>query len=1607
MISDLNKIYIKGGVKVNQNTMPILCFIDGKAVDNRMYSLVNRELNIYKESTEYITLTYGYNDAKVYNFNVVLDNFGTIIEKYDMNGEWLQGLSPNKLLVFVDGRLLEDYEYELLTQDAASTLIYSVESTPYPSVATVEQTQGDSLSDLTVDVEILEENFSPTHDYIGEFTYKDNSSARVTVGFEHLTDLVVDFAEFNEQIQTAGTYEFIYNGTKWTLDNQEIDNIAEYGISYVGNPIANDKITINIDANAHWEHYREPVNLSLYGISYTGIPLNNDKITLTYTYGDSLGYNDVHVNKSIFETQTRTTGVYSFTYNGENWLISDSSVVVELSDYGITVSKRPNTNDIITITYTAEKNSAIALRFRIPGDDFHSVVIYSCKTNLDIDYFNAPSGTTIPCSYNRDRYLIFKNGYLIPNKDIYVSTGNESIIINHEYTSDDVIKYVVLPNSTQTLNFATERGFLTYGPDDDYFKTLPLDYNYELVFEDNVVNIIDDIRTGFILASDEYNTEFLIVDDNFNKNKIKALGLNNPIARYYRDGEFYLLVPECRKITEYLSDFDKSGKLIPEILEVFQRFLLDEFHDEIQRLRNIRNLSKVDSLHIDKLLKFLGSKIDLKNKSLLQKRAILEELTSFYRILGTKNSYNIFNISDTSIGLENLEQLFTIRNNASPNSKKTITKIITNINQGGLGYKINEQYLLKDQQDGKLTNVKVKVTNTDNYGQITSIAPQVNETIGELDISTGYYDIVSVGDNACFDVKSNGYSYNYTCDPSTDLIGISERLPLGQSMLCQVEGYPGSVTFTKDNMDYNTIRVNLSQKKGTDPIGKWEEDDREYYLKNAKVTRNIDNISCTIHSAIQYSDAYIFDNGTPSDAPYTIKLQPGFYFYEMSGGGGAGGAADSTVGDTADIPSENGYNGEFLSGTFYIAQESVVKIYVGGGAKGSYARGHTPYDSGDPGIGYHSGAKGTPIRVQRKWIWFEKYDTIATGSGGGSSAILINNSLEREARGGNGGNCVSTPVINVDTESQGGKNITYYGGNGGGGSYRGVNNGGAQGGNHSVADNTFTSTGGGNGWVKIKKANINYILTLDNLYNEHVSQGVKFKTSIFSSLLASSVYVTVNSQTLSNVQINKKVFENKLHPTEDGIYIFKYNGFSWVFNDTPNTVMSEYGITYQGVPDTGNTITVKYTYSKNNGEFEVEITGYDSTRNIITQYDYSPKSGENVFTQKNGRLLINSPSNGTDVNAILFPYDTDMFMNIHNVGPEKFNYNLSLNEILSSLATVEQTQGSSLTGLNVNKETLENNYPSISNYTKIFEYDGSGWVYDSEYVNLSNYGISYVGTPHNNDEITLIYIASNISRNYHAGDILKFASGNQSLNNFQIYVDEVNLSGEIKRFHFTPTTGTDPIESLNTPTTMQNGSGGVLFIEAQTQTLAEANTIKEYVDFFTKEELGAVHHTEYRLNVTDYGLVSEGTPNSPYPWTMGEPDEDFGVTINEGGLVTQDRDYGYVKDPVKGKWYQWWEWERDPNYYPTNHIEVTLSPKSSSALNDSLERFFSQFYKIASTVLYIHRVIANYRFGNETIFSINEDGTVNGSILFGFMSGQPIPYETHFLTSDPNRQSRT
>lgn len=94
----------------------------------------------------------------------------------------------------------------------------------------------------------------------------------------------------------------------------------------------------------------------------------------------------------------------------------------------------------------------------------------------------------------------------------------------------------------------------------------------------------------------------------------------------------------------------------------------------------------------------------------------------------------------------------------------------------------------------------------------------------------------------------------------------------------------------------------------------------------------------------------------------------------------------------------------------------------------------------------------------------------------------------------------------------------------------------------------------------------------------------------------------------------------------------------------------------------------------------------------------------------------------------------------------RFNHFATISEFLTNpqdqSATVSQTTGTSLSGITVNVSVLAQQIDTGIDQTLVFTYDGAVWLYGGNAVNIANYGISYTGTPVQDDVLTVVYTSA-------------------------------------------------------------------------------------------------------------------------------------------------------------------------------------------------------------------------------------------------------------------------
>ena len=1097
--------------------------------------------------------------------------------------------------------------------------------------------------------------------------------------------------------------------------------------------------------------------------------------------------------------------------------------------------------------------------------------------------------------YNRYTTLIFRNGKLISTDNIKTNAYGYTFIEFNPLPSDK-FEYYKLNSKTTSYNFTATPGITTYGDRDDYHDRLPLLYDSTVLLGDLARVVIDDLRPGFIICEKDRAGRLMIVDETDESARLKVLTIHEFSKADYGPDEYYLEVPEARSIVNYLSEYEHNFQMLPEILKVFQRVILDEIHDEVERIRNIRCSTKVDSAHVHKLLRLLGMNLDIKHLTIKQLQEAIDELTNFYRVSGTKHSLNYFNIVQDNTKLIRMQQLFTYhKQQRKDNSKKVYTYTYDFFGDlHGEGYRQGEKYRLVDYYNSPVGIDTGIVVNIDEVGEYDGKTNAVLEfTPDKYEGSQGFEGIpltlVTNSVGATVDVKSVPYIYDYS-------VTIPRESDTGGHQVGEVLTSPlfdGKIIVDSVD-DSDPARPHLIDGFHVEPSS-----GTTSYVNIVDSPLQIQTSSVTLQliiTAVDKSKEIVYKtingefdsrrNGGNRTGTFSVKVdETAEYEIIMSGGGGSGGAADTTVGSTNDSPAGSGYSGEEIVKRIACVAGSYITCNIGQGGKPSYARGHGPCYCGAGGAGADNGKMGfnrsesfNNRQKERYWYhnyWWSSFETYyvngsarwggetvtsraASGAGGGSSSFTYNGHTFI-AKGGDGG---TATWAGKNTKHSSANDVLLQGGQGGSGGTK-VGSG-AYGGVRNPNDSSFTSGAGKDGYIIIRKVTQDYAT-------------------------------------------NAKLGNNS-------------------------------GI---GVPL--NTI-----YKTTNNMFEVTVN--EIVEGVITDFTVTPEYGKApVFVENsNGEIVSHTKT-----------YDL-------------------INTTISASFTLTQS---------VNTYT----------YTTLLNKPGS---------------------------------------NYMTNQVLKSEDETISLT-----VTSVDDNGRIKTFNYSPKQGHNFLEYYNLPLNNTTyGRDARIQISANTDVPIQ-NIEREYVDFYTIEELFPdAYRKEYRFPITDYGYVNQGSPNSPWPWTPGLPDIDYGTTTegtpnapypdtevdhehvtvrDETGKIAYEKDirtldpiglpdidYGYVKDRIKGEWVEWWDFERPSDLYPTNHVEIEINVLSNEDYDKAVSRFYTQFYQLASAVLYIHRLITTYNMGNNIATGITADNPNGGDgrIFMGIMTTQPYVEQVYTLTNDPSRQ---
>ena len=148
---------------------------------------------------------------------------------------------------------------------------------------------------------------------------------------------------------------------------------------------------------------------------------------------------------------------------------------------------------------------------------------------------------------------------------------------------------------------------------------------------------VSGLRAGFRFLLDNEEGEAIVLDDpQFQSSSLTVNIIKPLLSTSYTSGNWVLRVPRTKEVKDYLPRNVKTSLILPEYLDSLQDVSIDELHDAIIRLRNIRRWDVMDQEYLDVFLQSLGMVIQTEEFNEETRRRFVKELPAFLELKGTK-----------------------------------------------------------------------------------------------------------------------------------------------------------------------------------------------------------------------------------------------------------------------------------------------------------------------------------------------------------------------------------------------------------------------------------------------------------------------------------------------------------------------------------------------------------------------------------------------------------------------------------------------------------------------------------------------------------------------------------------------------------------------------------------------------------------------------------------------------------------------------------------------------------------------------------------------------------------------------------------------------------
>lgn len=298
-----------------------------------------------------------------------------------------------------------------------------------------------------------------------------------------------------------------------------------------------------------------------------------------------------------------------------------------------------NPGDLVTILSPNKLNSLRSYRFSGVGLKLFPTI------DLDNKSFSPV----------KNRTVVFINGKILPIKNYTYGGGSLSLQVETKPT--DRINIFVFDDKFEYFEYYPKSGQHIFSEADAYNNRL----RYAVKEGACILSIqapwdeFAGIRNGYyvcaecVIDGEDKLGVARIMDSEFTKSYVSAEIISDFDLIEYDSSQWWMIPGDIKSIVSYLDERTQNTALIPEMLDSYQRIVLNDYYDGIVRVQNSRNIAKMDESFLSRTLNFLGLFLDVTDIGITNRRRALRELSNFYSRIGTQKSTNYLGLIEDSL----------------------------------------------------------------------------------------------------------------------------------------------------------------------------------------------------------------------------------------------------------------------------------------------------------------------------------------------------------------------------------------------------------------------------------------------------------------------------------------------------------------------------------------------------------------------------------------------------------------------------------------------------------------------------------------------------------------------------------------------------------------------------------------------------------------------------------------------------------------------------------------------------------------------------------------------------------------------------------------------